>query len=74
MSKPRARPFPAFATPLVRIIAVPIAHGWRYRVVPVGRGKVVSYRLSSARATAARYSRKVVEIGPAGAFDGRGRG
>jgi hypothetical protein len=72
VSKPR--PFPAFATPLVLIIAVPIAHGWRYRVAPAGRGKVVSYRLSSARATAARYSRKVVEIGPREAFHRRASG
>jgi hypothetical protein len=73
MSAPRIKPFPAFAAPSVRIVASPIKFGWRYRVMPAGRGKVVSYSLGSARETARHYSRKVVEIGPAGAFDGRGR-
>jgi hypothetical protein len=66
MSKQRA--FPAFAVPLVRIEARPIAWGWRYTVAPQGRGKVVCYRLSCARETARRYSCKVVEIGPSAAF------
>ena len=74
MSKPRARPFPAFAAPSVRIVACPIAHGWRYQVMPAGRAQLVSYRLDRARATARRYSRRIVEEGPAAAFDGRGRG
>jgi hypothetical protein len=73
MSTPRIKPFPAFAAPVVRIVASPIKFGWRYRVMPAGRGKVVSYSLGSARATARRYSRKVLEEGPRAAFDGRGR-
>jgi hypothetical protein len=74
MSQRRIKPFPAFAAPAVRIIASPIAYGWRYRVVPAGRGKVVSYSLRRARETARRYSRKIIEEGPRKAFDGRGRG
>jgi hypothetical protein len=73
MSTPRIKPFPAFAAPSVRILATPITYGWRYRVMPAGRGKVVSYSLGSARATARRYSRKVLEEGSRAAFDGRGR-
>jgi hypothetical protein len=72
MSHPR--PFPAFATPLVRIIAVPITYGWRYRVVPAGRGEVISYRLDRARETARRYSRKIIEEGPSQAFHRRATG
>jgi hypothetical protein len=71
MSKQRARPLPAFAAPSVRIVASPIAWGWRYSVVPAGRAKVVSYRLDQARATAARYSRKIIEEGPPAAFHRR---
>jgi hypothetical protein len=72
MSRPP--PFPAFAAPTVRILATPIARGWRYSVRPKGRGRVTAYTLHRARETARHYSRKVVEIGPAAAFDGRGRG
>jgi hypothetical protein len=52
---------------------MPIARGWRYSVRPKGRGRVTAYTLRRARETAQRYSRKVVETGPAAAFDGRGR-
>jgi len=71
MNKPA--PFPAFAVPLVRIVATPIRYGWRYSVAPAGRAKVVSYRLDQARATAARYSRKIIEVGPPQAFRRRTR-
>jgi hypothetical protein len=64
-------PFPAFAAPSVRIVACPIAHGWRYQVMPAGRAQLVSYRLDQARATAARYSRKIIEEGPPAAFHRR---
>jgi hypothetical protein len=64
----RFAPLPLFPAPLVRILATPIAWGWRYTVAPQGRGKVTAYRLDHARATARRYSRKVVEIGPRAAF------
>jgi hypothetical protein len=73
MSKPQARPFPALAAPMVLIVAMPIAMGWRYHVKPKGRAKVTSYTLRRARETAERYSRKIIEVGPARAFDGRGR-
>jgi hypothetical protein len=72
MSKRRGRPFAAFAAPSVQILATPIARGWRYHVKPQGRAKVTSYTLRRARETAQRYSRKIIEVGPAGAFDGRG--
>jgi hypothetical protein len=71
MSKPRPRPFSAFAAPSVRILATPITHGWRYRVRPANAGEVISYSLGHARATAARFSRKVLEIGPVQAFNRR---
>jgi hypothetical protein len=71
MSKPRPRPYSAFAVPSVRILATPIAYGWRYQVMPAGRAQVVSYRLDRARAVAAGYSRKVLEIGPVQAFNRR---
>jgi hypothetical protein len=67
----RPEPFPAFAAPLVRIVACPIAHGWRYQVIPAGRAQLVSYCLDQARATAARYSRKIIEEGPPAAFHRR---
>ena len=63
----------AMAVPLVRIVAVRSGMGWRYSVRPEGRGSVISYRLSAARATARLYSHRVIEIGPPAAFDGRGR-
>jgi hypothetical protein len=69
MSRPA--PFPAFAAPSVRIIASPIAHGWRYSVQPKGHGRVTSYCLVRARETARHYSREVIEIGPAVAFHRR---
>jgi hypothetical protein len=69
MSKPA--PFPAFAAPLVRILATPIKHGWRFCVAPQGHGKITSYRLDRARETARRYSRRVLEIGPPAAFHRR---
>jgi hypothetical protein len=69
MSKPR--PFPSFAAPSVRIVASPIKYGWRYQVMPAGRAQVTSYRLDMARATAARYSRKILEVGPPRAFNRR---
>jgi hypothetical protein len=71
MSKPRPRPFSAFAAPSVRIIAAPIRYGWRYCIVPQGRGRVTAYTLDRARQTAHRYSRKVIEIGPVQAFNRR---
>jgi hypothetical protein len=71
MSKPRPRPFSAFAAPAVRILATPKTYGWRYQVIPVGRAQVVSFRLDRARAVAAGYSRKVLEIGPVQAFHRR---
>lgn len=71
MSKPRPRPLPAFAVPSVRIIATPIAHGWRYSVAPQGRGKVTAYRLDRARETARRFSRRIIELGPPEAFHRR---
>jgi hypothetical protein len=74
MSKPRPRPLPAFAAPSVRIIAAPLAYGWRYSVAPKGRGKLTSFSLNRARETARRYSRRVFEIGPAEAFRRRGTG
>jgi hypothetical protein len=64
-------PFPSWAAPNVKIIAWPIAHGWRYQVKPAGRAQLVSYRLDQARATAARYSRKIIEEGPPAAFHRR---
>jgi hypothetical protein len=73
MSKPRAQPFPALAAPVVLIVATPIVMGWRYSVRPKGRGRVTAYTLRRARETARHYSRKVAEIGPPAAFDGRGR-
>jgi hypothetical protein len=73
MSTRRVRPFPALAAPVVLIVAMPIAMGWRYHVKPRGRAKVTSYTLRRARETAQRHSRKIIEVGPAGAFDGRGR-
>jgi hypothetical protein len=74
MSKRRPRPFPAFSSSAVRILASPIAHGFRYSVRPKGHARVTAYTLDQARATARRYSRRIVEEGPAAAFDGRGRG
>lgn len=68
MSKRWPRPFPAFAAPVVRITARPIARGFRYSVAPQGRGTVTAYRLDRARETARRYSRKVIEVGPPEAF------
>ena len=69
MSKPAALPpFPAFAAPSVRIIAWPIAHGFRYSVRPKGHSKVIAYTLHCARDLAHRYSRRVVEVGPPEAF------
>jgi hypothetical protein len=62
------QPFPSWAVPLVRIVATPIRYGWRYSVRPKGRAAVTSYRLDMARAVAHCFSRKVVEIGPRGAF------
>jgi hypothetical protein len=64
----RAPPFPALAVPVVRILATPIARGWRYVVAPQGRGKVTAYTLPRARETAQRYSKRVLEIGPKAAF------
>jgi hypothetical protein len=67
-------PFPCWAVRRVRIVAVPIAPlRFRYAVVPEGRGKITAYRLDRARETAARYSRKITEIGPAEAFRRRAR-
>jgi hypothetical protein len=74
MSTPRARPLPALMSPSVRIVASPIALGWRYIVAPKGRGKVTAFSLNRARETARRYSRRVFEIGPAEAFRRRGTG
>jgi hypothetical protein len=68
MSKRRPRPFQSFATPLVRIIASPIAHGFRYSVRPKGHSKVIAYTLHCARDVAHRFSRRIVEIGPPTAF------
>jgi hypothetical protein len=68
MSKPRPRPFSAFAAPLVRIEAWPILRGFRYTIVPQGRGRVTAYTLVCARETARRYSKRVLEIGPPAAF------
>jgi hypothetical protein len=70
-SKPRPRPFPAFAALSVCIVAAPIRYGWRYTVAPLGHGKITAYTLDRARETARRYSRKVVEIGPPAAFHRR---
>jgi hypothetical protein len=67
-------PFPAFAAPVVRILATPIARGFRYSVRPQGRGRVTAYHLNSARETALRYNRKVIEIGPPAAFRRRAAG
>ena len=69
MSRPA--PFAAFAVPCVRIVAAPIAKGFRYQVKPQGRAPVTSYRLAMARETARRYSRRIIEIGPAAAFHWR---
>jgi hypothetical protein len=62
------QPFPSWAVAVVRIVATPIALGFRYTVVPQGRGRITAYRLDHARATARRYSRRVLEIGARGAF------
>jgi hypothetical protein len=72
MSKPS--PFPAFAAPLVRIVATPIRYGWRYCIVPEARGRITAYTLNRARETARHYSRKIVEIGPPAAFHRRAAG
>jgi hypothetical protein len=72
MSKPRPRPFPAFAAPLVRIVAAPIRYGFRYTVAPQGRSKVTAYTLDRARETAHRFSRRIIEVGPPAAFRRRG--
>jgi hypothetical protein len=69
MSRPR--PFPAFAVPVVWIIAAPIAHGWRYSVRAKGHGRVTAYCLKSARETARLYSRRIIEVGQARAFHRR---
>jgi hypothetical protein len=61
-------PFPAFAAPLVRIEATPIARGFRYVIAPEGHPRITAYRLDRARETARRYSRRVLEIGPPAAF------
>jgi hypothetical protein len=67
MSRPA--PFPAWRVRQVLIIAAPIApKRWRYRIVPEGRPAVVAYCLARARETAARYSRKIVEVGSPAAF------
>jgi hypothetical protein len=71
MSKRRPRPFPSFAVPSVRIVAYPIAYGWRYKVMPAGRAQVVSYHLDMARAVAGRYSRRIILVGPPTAFRSR---
>jgi hypothetical protein len=70
-SQPRARPFPAFAAPLVRILATPIKYGFRYSVRPQDHGRVTAYCLKSARETARLYSRRIIEVGQARAFHRR---
>jgi hypothetical protein len=72
MSKPS--PFPAFAVPLVRIVATPIARGFRYSVRPQGRAAVTSYCLAMARETAYHFSRRIIEVGPPTAFRRRAAG
>jgi hypothetical protein len=67
------QPFPCWAAPSVRIVAMPKVRGWNYSVRPKGRAAVTSYRLDRARDTARRYSRKITEIGPAAAFHRRAR-
>jgi hypothetical protein len=74
MSKPRPHPFPAFSATSVRIVAAPIRYGFRYSVQPKGHGRVTAFCLVRARETARRYSRKIVEIGPAQAFCRRAGG
>jgi hypothetical protein len=69
MKKPA--PFPAFAAPLVRIEARPIARGFRYQIRPQGRAAVTAYSLIRAREVARRFSRRVLELGPAKAFNHR---
>jgi hypothetical protein len=64
-------PFPAFAAPLVLIEAAPIARGFRYVVAPQGHPRITAYRLDRARETAARYSKRILEIGPREAFKRR---
>ena len=68
MSKGPPHPFPAFAVHVVWILAVSIAHGFRYSIRPKGKARVTAYRLAPARETARRYSRRVIEVGPPAAF------
>jgi hypothetical protein len=68
------QPFPCWAAPSVRIVATPIAHGWRYMVAPQGRAAVTSYCLAMARETAHRFSRRIIEVGPPAAFRRRAAG
>jgi hypothetical protein len=69
MSKPS--PFPAFAAPVVRVMAAPIMYGFRYTVAPQGHGRVTTFCLKSSRETARLYSRRIIEVGQARAFHNR---